>query len=228
MKISMEEDGRIDFKSSLNAGKSLFTERNQTNNYVRVRGDIFVENANLNGVIVYGNVYGHNINITDSAVLGGVFAEGKVITRESVVGLVMGKQVHLNDATRLWLPHCIGEERLELSGRVKGFTLGLPDSFSQLLDHKLADILESETPLSQEDVYTIPAVVKKKQQDENTPMVKILTLQPRLNDLFSVKTTMKTNLRVHNLILNAPGVADRDKGEAYNRFDDAIREYLHI
>lgn len=228
LKISMEADGKIDFKSSLNSSKSLFVERHQADNYVRVRGDIYVENANLNGVIVYGNVHGHNINITDSAVLGGVFSDGKVITRESVVGLVMSKQIHLNDGTKLWLPYCIGEERLELSGRVRGFTLGLPESFSQLLDHKLTDVLENETPLSQEDVYTIPAVVHKEKQNEDTPMVKILTLQPRLNDLYSVKASMKANLRVHDLVLNTPGIPERDKGAAYDRFDRAIREYLNI
>lgn len=237
LKISLEKKGLVNLKASLGVGRSLYIEDLAENSYVRIRGDVHLGNANLKKIIVYGNIYGHHINLEHAAVLGGIFATGKVTVQNSLIGTFLADQVNLNDGTTLWLTEGIGVHGVELAGEVSGFTFSLPKVFLDLIKGKSADIPFKTFALSQDDVRPVPRSfqVQSGQTEvsgsgpgpEVAPdSVHCLSLSPRLYQSKGPARSFKNNLKTHSLLLNAPGIPEKELEDYLGKFDDAIWKYL--
>ncbi len=237
LKISLEKEGMVNLKASLGVGRSLYIEDLAENNYVRIRGDVHLGNANLKKIIVYGNIYGHHINLDHAAVLGGIFATGKVTVKNSLVGTFLADRVNLNDGTTLWLTEGIGEHGVELSGDVSGFTFSLPKVFLDLIKGKPADIPFETFGLIQDDVRLVPRSFQahsgQTEASESGPEmgadpVHCLSLSPRLYQSKGAARSFKDNLKTHSLLLNMPGIPEKDREDHLGKFDDAIWKYLKV
>jgi hypothetical protein len=234
LKISLAEEGFINFNASVAAVKSLYVEDNTNSNYVRIRGDVHIENANLKRVIVYGNIYGRSINLENSAVLGGVYATDKITSKRSLLGTFLGDHVYLKDGTTLWLPNGIGVDTLKLSGTVKCFTFSLPKVFTELVKGKMAEIPDEPLPLTQGDVSVLSGALLAGDAESPKGPARLagvdsfhyLSLGPRLYHAEGAFKSQGLNLKVHTLLSNVPGISGRDLEDRLQLFDNAIWKFL--
>lgn len=256
LKISLETAGLINFKSSLSVGRSLYIENLSEDNYIRVRGDVHLQNANMKNMIVYGNIYGHHIHLENTAVLGGIFATGRVTVQNSLIGTFLAQQAELRKGTTLWLNNGIGVQGLELAEEIRGFSFSLPELFLDLVKGKPADIPFETFGLTPADVRTLsrsffqqsvsgeeptPDAGESEPGPDSTPAVAsflsdemlkgadsihCLTLSPRHYYTKGAGRIFNANSRCHALLMNAPGIPEKDLEDRLHEFDRAIRQYL--